>query len=180
MAGRGEQGKAPVEAIVELYKATRDSRVGDVLALTDPRVVCEPLLWPGLTQYQDHEGMARLVADMHAVHGRYAVEIVSLTETGGPQVTATAWLVPERGQPFGVVTVYGFRDGLISSIESFPAEGQRSLCLGRDQLRDCFPLVGGFAVCAVGWLDQDLRFDNLRRQASGYHQVHAHAGSGDS
>jgi hypothetical protein len=144
MAGRGEQGIAPVEAVVELYKAIRDSRVGDVLSLTDPGVVCEPLVRPGLTRYEGHAGMARLVADMHAVHGRYAVEIVSITETGEPRVTATAWLVPERGQPFGVVTVYGFRDGLISSIESFPAEGQRSLRPGRDQLRDCFPLDPGF------------------------------------
>jgi hypothetical protein len=143
MAGRGEQGKAPVQAVVELYKAIRDGRVGDVLALTDPGVVCLPLVRPGLTWYEGHEGMARLVADMHAVHGRYQVEVVSITETAGPQVTATAWLVPERGQPFGVMTVSGFRDGLISSIESFPAEGERPLRPGRDQLRDCFPADPG-------------------------------------
>jgi hypothetical protein len=43
--------------------------------------------------------------------------------TAGPQVTVLATIVPGpgRGQPLPVRTVYTFRDGLIASIESFPA-----------------------------------------------------------
>lgn len=123
MTGRGEHRKKPVQVVLELYAAIRDCRVADVLALVEPQVTCEPLVRPGLSRYTGHDGMARLVSDMHAVHGRYEVVIVRVAEEPGPQVTVRAWIVPElgRGQSWPVRTVYTFRDGLIASIESFPA-----------------------------------------------------------
>jgi ketosteroid isomerase-like protein len=123
MTGRGEQEDTPVRAVLELYAAIRDRRIADVLALTAPEVTCEPLVRPGLAVYEGHDGMTRLVSDLHAVHGDYQVAIVEVTEQPGPQVTVVARLVPEpgRGRPVPVRSVYTFRDGLITSIESFPA-----------------------------------------------------------
>jgi hypothetical protein len=130
--GRGEHGERPVQVVLELYAAIRDRRVADVLALVDPQVTCEPLARPGLSRYTGHDGMARLVSEMHAAHGRYEVTIVKITEEAGPQVTVWARIVPElgRGQPWPVRTVYTFRGGLIASIESFPA-GQDALSAAR-------------------------------------------------
>jgi hypothetical protein len=58
------------------------------------------------------------------VHGHYEIVIVQAAEEDGPQVTVQALLVPEpgRGDPFPVTSSYRFRRGLISSIESFPAD----------------------------------------------------------
>jgi hypothetical protein len=123
MASPGEQGAAPVKAVLELYEAIRDSRIADVLALVDPDVACEPLTRPGLTAYYGHDGMAGLVRDIHAVYGRYQVEIAEITEQDGPRVTVRAVIVPEpgHGQPLPVTSVFAFRGSLIASIESFPA-----------------------------------------------------------
>jgi hypothetical protein len=108
---------------LELYAAIRDRRMADVCALTAPEVTCEPLVRPGRTVYEGHDGMTRLVSDLHAVHGNYQVAIIKVTEQPGPKVTVLARLVPEpgRGQPVPVRSVYAFRDGLITAIESFPA-----------------------------------------------------------
>lgn len=124
MSGGGGNGRSPVEVVSELYAAMRDSRLDDVLALVDPEVICMPLVRPGLAEYEGHAGMARLVRDLHAVHGRYEIVIVQATEEDGPEVTVHATLVPEpgRGAPFPVTSSYRFRRGLISSIESFPAD----------------------------------------------------------
>jgi SnoaL-like domain len=110
-------------AVLALYEAMRDSRLADVLALVDLDVVCEPLVRPGLAAYYGYDGMAGLVRDMHAVHGRYRVEIAEITEQEGPRVTVRAVIVPEpgHGQPMSVTSVYAFRSSLIASIESFLA-----------------------------------------------------------
>jgi SnoaL-like domain len=122
MASLGSQGTAPVRTVLALYEAIRDSRIADVLALTDPDVACQPLVRPGLSVYYGHDGMAELVRDMHAAHGRYQVEIAEITENDGPQVTVQAVIVPEpgHGQPRPVSSVYAFRGSLITSIESSP------------------------------------------------------------
>ena len=126
MTGRGDHGKAPVEAVLELHEAILDARVAYVLALVHHDVVFQPLVRPGLSRYFGHEGMTRQVTDLHSAHGRYQVEVISITEQAGPQVTVQARLLPEpgRGRPACVRTVYGFRDGLIGSIESFPDDEQ--------------------------------------------------------
>src|SRR5438046_9795070 len=108
----GEGGKGPVEVVLELYAAIRGGRVGDVLALVDPQVVCRPLVRPGLSVYYGHDGMAQLVSAMHAAHGDYQVEIGEVTEQGGPEgatVTVQATIVhePGRGQPPGSVRGVG-------------------------------------------------------------------------
>jgi hypothetical protein len=58
---------------------------------------------PGLAVYYGHDGMAGLIRDMHAVHGRYQVEIAEITEEDGPRVSVRAVIVPEpgHGQPAG-------------------------------------------------------------------------------
>ena len=61
MPDRSGQESVAVKAVLELYAAMRDDRVEDVLALTSADVICEPLVRPGLTQYQGHAGMAALV-----------------------------------------------------------------------------------------------------------------------
>jgi SnoaL-like domain len=122
MASPGSQGTAPVRAVLALYEAIRDSRIADVQALVDPDVVCQPEVRPGLTVYYGYDGMAGLIHDMHAVHGRYQVEIAEITEEDGPRVSVQAVIVPEpgHGQPLPVTSVYDFRGSLITSIESAP------------------------------------------------------------
>jgi hypothetical protein len=123
MPDRSEQESAAVKAVLELYAPMRDGRIQDVLALTAADVICQPLVRPGLTQYQGHMGMAGLVRDMHTVHGRYQVAVIEVTEQPGPKVTARARIDPEagHGQPLAVATEHLFRDGLIFWIESLPA-----------------------------------------------------------
>ncbi len=115
-----------VQLVLEFYGALRDSRVKDMFALTDPAVVCLPLVRPGLTMYSGHDGMVRLDHDMHAVHGRYQLEFgqiteKEITEKDGQEVTVEARILPEPvlGQPpFPVTTVHIVRDGLITWVES--------------------------------------------------------------
>jgi hypothetical protein len=120
---RGWQS-AQVTAVLDLYAAIRDGRVADVLAVTTPDICCRPLTRPGLTYYEGHQGMAELVADIHAAHGSYQVEIIAVTERPGPKVTVQARLHPPagHGDPLAVTTDYQFRDGLIATIESYTSD----------------------------------------------------------
>jgi SnoaL-like domain len=122
MSTRAGDGKTPVQIVSELYTAIRDGRMADVLALVDPEVICMPLVRPGLAQYEGHDGMTRLVGDLHAAYGRYRIAIVEAAEDG-PRVTVRATLTPEpgRGEPVPVTTAYTLRHGLIFTIESFAA-----------------------------------------------------------
>jgi SnoaL-like protein len=111
----------PVQVVLEFYEALRESRINDMLGLVDPEVVCRPLVRPGLSLYSGYDGMIRLDSDIHALHGRYQMEIGQVTEQAGSQVTVQATIHPEpgRGQPpLPVTSIYLVRDGLITSIES--------------------------------------------------------------
>jgi hypothetical protein len=111
----------PIQVVLEFYETLRDSRINDMLGLVDPEIVCHPLVRPGLTLYSGYDGMIRLDSDLHALHGRYQIQIDMITEQEGPQVTVQAKIVPEpgRGQsPLPVMSVYKIRDSLITSIES--------------------------------------------------------------
>lgn len=123
MSGLGVEGKTAVQVVVELCAAIRDGRIEDVLRLVDSDVICAPVTRPGLAEYEGHAGMARLVSDLHAAHGRYQITVTEATEEDDQHVTVQVRLVPEpgRGPPMSVTTTYTFRRGLISSIESFPA-----------------------------------------------------------
>jgi hypothetical protein len=159
MASLGGQGAtAPVQAVLALYEAIRDSRIADVLALVDPDVVCQPLVRPGLATYYGPDGMAALIRDMHAVHGLYQVEIAEITEQDGSQVTIGAVIVPEpgHGQPLRVTSVYAFRGGLIASIESSPGP------LGNRLARTvrCFASLHRSSIAQLTTLvGEDLRLD---------------------
>lgn len=120
-----EDQSTAVKAVLELYSALRDNRIPDVVALTTPDVVCEPLVRPGLSQYEGHAGMADLARDMHNVHGDYQIEIIEVTEDPGHQeVSVRARIDPEpgHGEPLPVTSRYEVTDGLISLIESRPPD----------------------------------------------------------
>jgi hypothetical protein len=116
--------KDPVQLVLEFYEALRDSRIEDMLALTDPTVVCQPLVRPGLTMYSGHDGMVRLDHDMHAAHGRYQLEFAKITEQDGKQMTVEAVILPKAGlgEPLPVTTVHIVRDGLITWVESLEVD----------------------------------------------------------
>lgn len=116
-----QSGMPPLEMILALSEAVRDSRIEDVFALTDPQVSCQPLVRPGLTVYYGHDGMTRLVHDLHTVHGNYQVAVGRITDDA-PTITVQATIMHEAGgpPPQAVTTAYTFRDGLIHSIESWP------------------------------------------------------------
>jgi hypothetical protein len=111
----------PVQVVLDFYEALRESRINDMLGLVDPEVVCHPLVRPGLTLYGGYDGMIRLDNDIHALHGRYQLEIDKITEQEGRQVTVQATIIPEPGRgepPLPVMSIYNVRDGLITSIQS--------------------------------------------------------------
>jgi len=117
-----EDGSAGAQVVLDFYAAVRDQRIGDILALVDPQVVCHPLVRPGLSVYRGHDGMIRLSEDMHALHGQYDFEIDQVAEDGD-KITAFARILPEAGlgqQELPVMSVYVLQDGLIVSIESQP------------------------------------------------------------
>jgi hypothetical protein len=124
MPDRSERGSVAVKTVLEFYAAMRDDRVQDMLEQTAADVICEPLVRPGLSQYQGHAGMVSLAREMHAVHGNYQIVIIDITEEPGPKVTVLARIDPEagHGKPLAVMTEYLFRDGLIFWIESIPAD----------------------------------------------------------
>ena len=114
---------APVQTVLALYTALRDSQLKDVLALCDPDVTCRPLLRPARSVYYRFDGMARLINDMHAAHGQYQVRIDSVTEKDGRTITVQATIIPEPARnepPLPVTTVYTLHNGLITAIESWP------------------------------------------------------------
>ena len=87
-----EQANAsePVRQALQLIMAIRDSRAPDLLAVVHPDVTCEPLLRPGRTLYHGYEELAHFTADMHAVYGRYQIEIGTIAEHPGPRSAWTA------------------------------------------------------------------------------------------
>jgi acetamidase/formamidase len=126
MTGRGTasgHGRAPEQVVRECLMAIRDGRVDDLLELVDPGVVCYPVFRPGRAAYHGREGMACLVGDMHSAHGDYEVDFGDVTVQYGAVVTVQATIVAGPGRdrpPLAVRTVFVFRGGRISRIESHP------------------------------------------------------------
>ena len=60
----GESGKGPVQVVLALYAAIRDRHIEDMLAVSDPEVVCFPLVRPGdlVPRAQRHDQAGRLHA----------------------------------------------------------------------------------------------------------------------
>src|SRR6266404_3934555 len=85
---RGEWRRPAVEVVGELITAVSDGRIEDLLALTDPEVVCRPATRPGLTVYEGHDGMARLVGDLSLAYGRHRIEVDDITTRRSCQVRA--------------------------------------------------------------------------------------------
>ena len=83
---------------------------------------------PGLSLYSGYDGIIRLDSDIHALHGRYQMEIGKVTEQAGSQVTVQATIHPEpgRGQPpLPVTSIYIVRDGRTTSIDSLGGSSAR-------------------------------------------------------
>ncbi len=122
----GERFRLPSVVVSELIAAVSDGRVDDLLTLVDPGVECMPATRPGLTIYQGHEGMARLVADLAAAYGRHRIEVDDITQNTDTQVTARTRVIREsdHGDVLARRTksVYTIRSGLVTRIESDPAD----------------------------------------------------------
>jgi SnoaL-like domain len=107
--------------------AVRDRRIKDMLALVDPEIICEPLVRPGRTVYQRHDGMVLFVTDMHTVFGCYQFEIDKITERDGAKVAVQARMLPESGHSpmpaMPIVILFTLRDGLITAVEGEPGTG---------------------------------------------------------
>ena len=59
----GTRGQTAVQVVTDFFAAVRDQRIKDLLALVDPEIVCRPLVRPGRSLYEGHEGMVRFVSD---------------------------------------------------------------------------------------------------------------------
>jgi hypothetical protein len=110
-----------IQAVMALYAAIRDGRVRDAVALVDAEVLCSPLVRPGLSLYEGHEGIPVLVKDMHALHGDYQVDIRQIIKQDGSTITVEARIEPDRDRsPLPVRTMFTLRDGRIASMSSEP------------------------------------------------------------
>ena len=116
----GESGSTPAQVVLEFYAALRDRRIGDILALTDPQVVCHALVRPGLSVYHGHDGMIRLSEGMHATHGEYDFVADQVSEDGDKVTVYVRILHGPGQQDLPVMSVFMLHDGLIVSIESQP------------------------------------------------------------
>ena len=116
-----------VQKVLDFIAAVRDERIEDMLALVDPEIICVPLVRPGLSVYEGHDGMARFVSDMHAAFGRYQIEIDKISERDGARLAVQARILPESGHrpmtPTSILIVFTLCDGLITSMEGDPAPG---------------------------------------------------------
>jgi hypothetical protein len=128
MSGRREKREA-ARVTLGLYAALRDGRVKDMLALLDPKVVCMPLVRPGLSVYYGHAAMIALIGDMHKRHGDYQLKVDRITQEDGPRgtvkVTAQIRLLPEPGEgrpsEVPVTNECTVRGGRVTWIQSKPA-----------------------------------------------------------
>jgi SnoaL-like domain len=134
---RGEnddRGRSPAEVVSELMAAICDSRIEDMLALVHPQVMWLPVGRPGLTLYEGHAGMIRLVEDLSAAYGRFRLEVTEITAgTGkqaaaesGTQVTVRARVVRESEgadlAPLPITSVFTLRGGLVTSMDGEPGD----------------------------------------------------------
>ena len=121
---RGEWRRPAVEVVGELITAVSDGRIEDLLALTDPEVVCRPATRPGLTVYEGHDGMARLVGDLSLAYGRHRIEVDDITADTASQVTARTRVIQEtdRGDVLvaSITSVYTLREGMVTFIDGEP------------------------------------------------------------
>ncbi len=132
---RGEdddRGRSPAQVVSELMAAICDGRIEDMLALVHPQVIWQPVARPGLTMYEGHAGMIRLVADLGAAYGRYRLEVEEITaDTGrqavaesGTKVTVRARVVRETDGGDLVLppitSAFTLRGGLVTLMESEP------------------------------------------------------------
>ncbi len=120
--------RSPTEVVGALLTAISDGRVGDVLALVDPRVVWVPAVRPGLTMYKGRAGVAQYMTDLRAAFGRFRVVMGSIAVEGSgddgaeTQVTARFGGVREVdgaqvAMP-SLTAVFTVRGGLVTSMES--------------------------------------------------------------
>jgi SnoaL-like domain len=119
--------KGSVQKVFDFIAAVRDQRIKDMLALVDPEIICVPLVRPGLSVYEGHDGMACFVSDMHAAFGRYQFEIDKITERDGAKLAVQTRILPESGRkpmpPTSILIIFTLCDGLITFVEGEPATG---------------------------------------------------------
>ena len=131
-AGHAESGPT-IRVARAVLAAIVEGRVADVLALTDPKVVCVPVTRPALSMYEEHAGMAELVGDLRTAWGRYRVKVedagpvegVPAGEGGGERVMLRLLVVDsDRGDMAvrPVLTEFTVRGGLVTRIESSYAD----------------------------------------------------------
>ena len=119
--------KGSVQKVLDFIAAVRDQRIKDMLALVDPEIICVPLVRPGLSVYEGHDGMARFVSDMHTAFGRYKFQIDKITEREGEKLAVQVRIQPESGRkpiaPTSILIVFTIHDGLITLAEGEPVTG---------------------------------------------------------
>jgi hypothetical protein len=119
-------GGPPFEVARAALAAMAEGRVADVIAVTDPNVVVMPVSRPALTVYHGHAALAGLVADLHAVWGKYrlvAEDAGAQADPGGDEERVTLRLrvvQSDRGDGEwpAILTEFTVRGGLITVIES--------------------------------------------------------------
>ncbi len=121
--GCGE-GPSPAQVVSELIAAICDGRIEDVLALVDPQVVWRAVTRPGLSHYQGHPGMVRMVADLRAAYGPFRAEVEDIASDADT-------VMPARCEVHVTVRVRAVRQTDLGEMPGPPIRALYTLRAGR-------------------------------------------------
>jgi hypothetical protein len=112
----------PTKTVIDLISAIVDGRTEDALVLVDPSILWEPIARPGLSLYQGHTGIIRLINDLHIVYGKFRVEIIEVVMLRENQVMVRAQAIREtdEGDVFIPVSesLFTLRNGLVNAMQA--------------------------------------------------------------
>jgi hypothetical protein len=110
------------ETVLALIAAIVDSRTNDALLLVDPIVTWRPIARPGLSLYQNHSGIIRLIDDLHKAYGQFRVEIKKTIVLSDTMVKIRAQAIRETPEGDILIpisdSIFTLRNGLVTDMEA--------------------------------------------------------------
>lgn len=107
-----------------MWRAHQEGRIGAMLALVHPDVVWRPLTSTGRSEYRGYQGTIQMLDDIRAAIGEYRMEFEELHQLPAGNVMGLGRVYRKvdgeevAGPP--VEALFGFRDGLVVSLDSLP------------------------------------------------------------
>ncbi|MDQ1710876.1 MAG: hypothetical protein QOE45_326 [Frankiaceae bacterium] len=128
MTGDSTVGGSNAEVVRALWRAHREGRIEDVLALVHREVVWEPLT-PNRTLYVGRAGTRALFEDIRHALGDFRIDLDEVAELPDGRVVSRGHIVglTPDGEVVGppIATVATVQDGLIIGFASLDLRGPR-------------------------------------------------------